>query len=257
MRKAFTLIELLVVVTIIVVLISLMVPSMEGAVKQAQMASCASNLRVIGTATRMYTSDYATMLPWVGYGGGNAFIYYVIYRSAQESPQGQPTGFQNLGLLGGPRAQYLSLQSAAWFCPLQTCDSGAMYSKGDPSFWSAVPNHLDGSTLLPEDAHLGWMSRRTGYLRRRVAGQTDFDAIKATEFGAGVFLADLFSDPPVHVGKSHRDSVNAWFMDGGVVRRNFPLNKAPYDYWSTPGVPTYTPQSRLQLIWDALDRGAP
>lgn len=57
-RCAFTLLELLVVVAIIVVLISILLPSLEKAVSQAQSVRCLANTRQISIAAIMYARDY-------------------------------------------------------------------------------------------------------------------------------------------------------------------------------------------------------
>ena len=60
---AFTLVELLVVVSIIVVLISLLVPSLEGAIYEAQLATCGANNKGIATAVAAYTSENRSFYP--------------------------------------------------------------------------------------------------------------------------------------------------------------------------------------------------
>jgi len=55
--KGFTLVELLVVIAIIALLMSILMPSLTRAKKQAKVALCMSNLRQWGTVYSMYTSD--------------------------------------------------------------------------------------------------------------------------------------------------------------------------------------------------------
>lgn len=72
--KGFTLIELLVVVAIIAILAAILFPVFARAKEKARMASCASNLKQIGTAVVMYTQDYDETMPiWAissGFGVG-------------------------------------------------------------------------------------------------------------------------------------------------------------------------------------------
>jgi len=57
-RHGFTLIELLVVIAIIAILAAILFPVFARARAQARQASCLSNLKQIGLASKMYTSDY-------------------------------------------------------------------------------------------------------------------------------------------------------------------------------------------------------
>lgn len=64
-KRAFTLIELLVVVAIISLLISILLPALKGARRQAKQAVCASNLRQIGTAVYNYWTEWNGRVPYL------------------------------------------------------------------------------------------------------------------------------------------------------------------------------------------------
>lgn len=64
-RSAFTLIELLVVVAIIMLLISILLPSLSRAREQARQVVCRGNLRSIWTGILMYTYDSRDRLPFM------------------------------------------------------------------------------------------------------------------------------------------------------------------------------------------------
>ncbi len=61
--NGFTLIELLVVVAIIALLISILLPSMQKARKQAQAVACSSNLKQLMVALRTYQDEHQGWLP--------------------------------------------------------------------------------------------------------------------------------------------------------------------------------------------------
>ena len=71
-RKGFTLIELLVVMVIIALLVGLLLPALGRAREEARKTQCRSNLRQIGLAINMYTTDNKSYTPVIyGYLGRN------------------------------------------------------------------------------------------------------------------------------------------------------------------------------------------
>jgi prepilin-type N-terminal cleavage/methylation domain-containing protein/prepilin-type processing-associated H-X9-DG protein len=72
-RPAFTLIELLVVITIIVMLLAIMLPSMSKAIEATNRAVCSSNQHQLANAWQVYAADNRTALcvPYNGQAPGS------------------------------------------------------------------------------------------------------------------------------------------------------------------------------------------
>jgi prepilin-type N-terminal cleavage/methylation domain-containing protein/prepilin-type processing-associated H-X9-DG protein len=134
--RGFTLVELLVVVGIIAVLMSLLLPSLASARRQANNVKCLSNLRQIGMASLQYSTANKGMLPWIIYPNwssatGEWYKHLTPYLGRTKSPTGEtidPYTMNNL-----------------WVAPL---------IKGCPE-WNAAERY-PGETP-------GWRDSRPGY----------------------------------------------------------------------------------------------
>jgi prepilin-type N-terminal cleavage/methylation domain-containing protein/prepilin-type processing-associated H-X9-DG protein len=97
-QRGFTLVELLVVIGIIALLISILLPALSRARKQAQRTVCLSNLRQWGLGFSLYAQEnrgfypFELMRDWVGPTAGTWLTWYGEYPGSSPSPAGPVQG---------------------------------------------------------------------------------------------------------------------------------------------------------------------
>lgn len=122
--NGFTLVEFLVVLSIVVLLISILLPSLKDARAAAQGAGCLSHLRGVGTAVQVYASEYGGYLP-----GPNTSGYELTRTHALNAGQNRsaaavqnmdwvsPCLGEEMGLSADPAERLVEILNSELLCP--------------------------------------------------------------------------------------------------------------------------------------------
>ncbi len=146
-RRAFTLIELLVVVTIIVMLVTMLLPALKSTGETTDMVVCQSNQRQIAVAWVSYATDNASCLCSSQTGVYNAWVR---------------NGNTTADLKAGVLAPYLGYAYDVYLCPRRNSTNAALpYVR---SF--SLSNYANGTGWIPKIATRmsHWASLGTGLL---------------------------------------------------------------------------------------------
>jgi prepilin-type N-terminal cleavage/methylation domain-containing protein len=114
--RGFSLIELLVVLLIVVVLTSLLMPGLRTVRETANRLNCAANMRQIGCAITVYSTDNNERLPASYFGSPEVRQYSEMMAITTGATSSAPNMFEGIGRLL-PRAGHYLDCSACLFCP--------------------------------------------------------------------------------------------------------------------------------------------
>jgi prepilin-type N-terminal cleavage/methylation domain-containing protein/prepilin-type processing-associated H-X9-DG protein len=219
--RAFTLIELLVVVVIIAILVGIAMPSFRKVQENGRSAKCTSNLRQIGAAMFMFSSDHDLKYPE----SGGAIAW-----SGTDVPpphgSGQQSWMQQLvPYIGNPGDPRLSPGGSVFTCPASSQAILTNRSTADQYY-----SYFNGShAAISVSGSLGAVSRMlishpaeqilSGDITDWATGGT-LDSDKNDDFQSPIDLISTF----------HTASINLLFYDGHVesVKWNAPAVAAGY-----------------------------
>jgi prepilin-type N-terminal cleavage/methylation domain-containing protein len=124
-KEGFTLIELLVVISIIAILMSVLLPSLQKAREQAKMVVCKTRQKSIINAVATYTSSWNKVPPTIqGFESQDGFKWYTTPHKIKYYDKDQ---FPMKGLGGGNQVDLLGnyLEDPIYFnCPFSPNESG-------------------------------------------------------------------------------------------------------------------------------------
>lgn len=175
LRRGFTLIELLVVIAIIAILAAILFPVFAKAREKARQVTCLSNLKQLGLAFFMYTSDYDEMFPMASY-WKDKLQPYVQNRQINFCPsrkslpwwygQGYNIGCATPFVAGVPLSSEGTIASPSYkilVVEWDRCNAGppcgptGLFSGGATSYWAVTRVHNGGSNIVFCDGHGKWM----------------------------------------------------------------------------------------------------
>lgn len=242
--RAFTLVELLVVIGIIAILISILIPALGKAKKQAQLTACSSNLRQLGLAFRFYASNFNDACPiGIGEGHEKQFSYIVSWDAGGGNPRFYPIG------MGALAIHKLLKEPRAFYCPAES-DPQFLFDNRDVGITGNAANLWHYYQEPPQPAVIGPGRNhcRIGYMSRPAAqwvtiapgsklpklepvnipplkrGYPKFGSLKRK-----AIASDLIRGP-MDIDRVHKTSFNVLYADGSVqtLGRKFLDQNAPW-----------------------------
>lgn len=248
MPRAFTLVELLVVIAIIVVLISLLAPSLDQAVYQAELASCGANQKLIASGVVTYALGNNRAYPYrSAVHDPNAAYSSAHFKNPDSGGSAQPglgagSAFGLIGHDDRPEIEpYIPFD--ALLDPM-TADIDLSYEAVNPESWIALPYTLHfgfkyangGMTRIGGKMSAYWGATTALVADIEQTGASANDAALAHPDRAGVIATLIRQQNFVVVQGAWEQTTTFWygqslrqrggvdrnvgFQDGSVIRYN-------------------------------------
>lgn len=234
-KFGFTLIELLVVIAIIAILAAILFPVFARARESARKISCLSNVRQLGTASRMYAQDFDETYPdsrvtWFngpGLPGTNNGVwtnpgYYGAEHICRYAMRIYANDGKTLGGMGSIYMPYIK-STQIFRCPSDPGTRGWAEACG-------VPNTPNGTVKTPGDHFSSYYQRHAHDAYASIKGVSLKDSAIQLPSQIALFIEEGWhggtARPYLWDGNQQGDSVrwvNATFYDGHAKRLGIPF----------------------------------
>lgn len=219
--SAFTLIELIATISVVVILASLLVPSLKNAMQKASQTRCAANLKQIATALTLYATDNnGRTIACSETTGSNWSEILVRWDSTENS----------LSVWRGPSNMPAVPSLGVWRCPENRKQKVAPCGSGQGEHETSY--QINGNaTSAPSNAFISEENRYTNNaVMRMVTPSKLFMVMEGAYFksddtqdAAGVVPAGVYGTGARFVRYPHKKKVNVAFADGHVEILDGPL----------------------------------
>ncbi|RRK01738.1 prepilin-type N-terminal cleavage/methylation domain-containing protein [Opitutaceae bacterium TAV3] len=203
-NRAFTLIELLTVIAIIGILAAIMIPTIGKVRDSARSTTCLSNLRQIGTATKMYAEENKGFSPptstqLASYGGAPA-----LWRYAYSTDWRNQTNSSKLDELPD------NLWGTIFECPKAKSDPVGSTQNRSYGLNLWMQNTTSGDLLFPVPNPLGGTPATVNALKLSACERPTRTPLYGDSLRSSSFYGNFAN--PRHNGKA-----NVCFVDGHVA----------------------------------------
>jgi prepilin-type N-terminal cleavage/methylation domain-containing protein len=172
-KNAFTLVELLVVITIIAILVSLLLPAIQGARETTRRLNCSSNLRQLGIAMYSYRQKSAGFFPPGCPGSSQRGLFTYLLPHIEQTALYENLMDENTASAAYQEARYTLIE--VYTCPsypfdLLVREANYSYQPGALTTFQGVGGALVGEYELssqggygdlPNNGMFGWEFRRS------------------------------------------------------------------------------------------------
>jgi len=208
-KSGFSLVEVLVVAAILGVLAALIFPSVKGALKRSQQASCLSNLRQIGVAAHLFAGDHNGLLP--------GRIYTPASGSTPENNHGgEQWDVQIMPYLGIPTTTSPVNRTTVFYCPASVRNPSFALNRQLSYAWNRMLETNNTQRL----ANVRAGSSIVLAMDNKILGnQPDLNTATFQSAGNTIYFSNnqgLLSRLPY---ERHGGTVNLLFIDGSVASR--------------------------------------